>query len=231
MSDEKRQTRLLPFRLRRAGASRRAGRGEFNPDARDEFDHDARGEFDAAKDFAADAELTALLRSWEAPPPTRRASERLLADFRACGLNAPLWRRAFASELRVPLPIAACAVFALLLSLCALGTRGLTRPAPFVSKSAEPTAVRVVEVPVVRERVVTRTVYVEKKERGAARGVSGWTDVREAVAADAAERKQPLRPPTQAAPAGYFTRVDMADFQPANEVKIRIVKRGRADEK
>src|SRR3989440_4467320 len=64
MSDEKRQTRLLPFRLRRAGVSGHAPH-DFNEDA------------------TVDAELSALLRAWEAPTPSANAGERLLADFRA----------------------------------------------------------------------------------------------------------------------------------------------------
>ena len=46
MSDEKRQTRLLPFRLRRGVTPRPAA------------------DSGAAEDFSADAELTALLRAW-----------------------------------------------------------------------------------------------------------------------------------------------------------------------
>jgi hypothetical protein len=226
MSDEKRQTRLLPFRLRRAGAQQRR-------DARGKFDG-AKDLFDGAKDFSADAELTALLRAWESPSHTARASERLLADFRAGVRRAPVWRRALAAELRVPLPVAACAVFALLLSLFALGARALTHASPVESKTVGPTVLKIVETPVVQERVVTRIVYVEKKERGANRVVSSQAIARETLATDgtdAAGEKQTVRPANQGAPAGYFTRVDMADFQPADEVKIRIVKKGSADEK
>jgi hypothetical protein len=98
--------------------------------------------------------------------------------------------------------------------------------------------VRAVEVPVVRERVVTRIVYVEKKERGAARGVSTRADARESLArrdeqdetdAGTPQREEPAK--GQDAHAGYFTRVDMKDFQPSNEVKFRIVSRGGTDEK
>jgi hypothetical protein len=222
MSDEKRQTRLLPFRLRRAGTERRDRRGMF--------ERDRRGEFGGAEDFSADAELTALLRSWDAPPHRPQERARLLADFRASVRRVPVWRRALAAELRVPLPLAACAVFALLLSLFALGTRALTRTAPVESKAEAPAVLKIVEVPVVQERVVTRTVYVEKKERGAGRGVSARAQSQEEVATDSENRKSE-RPVNQGTPAGYFTRVDMNDFQPADEVKIRIVKRGRADEK
>ncbi|MFL6332689.1 MAG: hypothetical protein ACJ754_05015 [Pyrinomonadaceae bacterium] len=216
MSDEKRQTRLLPFRLRRA-ARADAGAG-------------------GVKDFSADAELTALLRAWEAPPQDAGARGRLLADFRASVRRAPLWRRALTAQVRVPLPVAACAALFLLGSLYVLGTRATTpHGAPAAAQTVtEPAAVRVVEVPVVQERVVTRTVYVEKKERVSSRGVSTRTDARESLAqqdgnAGTPQREEPAK--GQDAHAGYFTRVDMNDFQPSNEVKFRIVSRGGTDEK
>ena len=97
---------------------------------------------------------------------------------------------------------------------------------------------RVVEVPVVRERVVTRTVYVEKKGRGSIQTAPRLQPGREELArrddrrerdAEAPQRQEPAR--GQDAHAGYFTRVDMNDFQPANEVKLRLVSRGGTDEK
>jgi hypothetical protein len=220
MSDEKRQTRLLPFRLRRA--SRLRG--------------DARGE----EDFSADAELTALLRAWDVPAQDAGARARLLADFRAGVRRAPLWRRALTARVRVPLPVAACAGLVLLGSLYVAGTRPAAGVEPSAAQTQPgPAPVRVVEVPVpvVRERVVTQKVYVEKKERGAPRVVSSRAggreetarrddkNEREAVAPQSAEPAQ-----GQEAQAGYFTRVDMNDFQPAGEVKFRIVSRGGTDE-
>src|SRR5215204_830904 len=217
MSDEKRQTRLLPFRLRRA---RRAGA-------------------DGCEDFAADAELTALLREWETPPQTLDARARLLADFRASVRPAPLWRRALTAQVRVPIPIAACAALALLLTPLAFGARTWTKSTSSSAATTSAPVVRVVEVPVIQERVVTRTVYVEKKERGGARGVSSQADAGGAQAAETSAarhldtRKQDeQRPaPNADASAGYFMRVNMEDFQPADEVKIRILKKGGADER
>ena len=219
MSDEKRQTRLLPFRRRRASRA----------------NADARG----AEDFSADAELTALLRTWGVPGQDAGARARLLADFRASVVRAPLWRRALAAQVRVPLPVAACLGLVLLCSLYMLGTRATARLEPAaVQSNVQPAAVRVVEVPVVQERVVTRTVYVGKKERGAGRGVSTRAAGREELArrddkneggAGASRSHEPAQ--GQEAHAGYFTRVDMNDFQPANEVKLRIVSRGGVDEK
>ncbi|HEX8721264.1 MAG TPA: hypothetical protein VF736_11570 [Pyrinomonadaceae bacterium] len=228
MFDEKRQTRLLPFRRRRAGGHGRCAEAGEGP----------------AEDFPADPELTELLRAWEAPAPSAAARGRLLADFRATVAPRPLWRRALAAELRVPLPVAACAAAALLLSSLALGGRVWTQAAPVAADAARPgdapaAAVRVVEVPVVQERVVTRVVYVDKKERGAQRGVSSVGGAR--ASAPAPEVADAARPGPQAqakeaaadpdAHAGYFTRVDMNDFQPTDNVKLRIVQRGGVDEK
>ena len=223
MSDEKRQTRLLPFRLRRASRLREGA--------------------NAAEDFSADAELTALLRTWEAPPQEAGARERLLADFRASARTAPLWRRALTAQVRVPLPVAACLGVVFLLSLYALGGRANARVEPSAAEAAPPppAPVRVVEVPVIQERVVTQTVYVEKKERGGARVVSTRGGAREELAqsderderdksgAEAPQSVEPGQSPETH--AGYFTRVDMNDFQPADELKPRIVRRGGVDEK
>jgi hypothetical protein len=219
MSDEKRQTRLLPFRLRRAPRAHAREHGEV--------------------DFSADAELTALLRTWDAPPRDAGARARLLADFRASVGRPPLWRRALTAQVRVPLPVAACAGLLLLGSLYVLGARATPRAGSSPSQAAAPPpAVRVVEVPVVQERVVTRTVYVEKKERGGPRVVSTRTDAREESARrddknEGDEKIQQSVPPAPSAEAqaGYFTRVNMNDFQPAGEVKFRIVSRGGTDEK
>jgi hypothetical protein len=224
MSDEKRQTRLLPFRLRRRHAP------------------------DAERDTAPDTELRELLSAWEAPTPSARSRERLLSDFRARARRAPLWRRALRAELRVPLPVAACALVALL-SLLAFAARSSSRAPRTQTGTTEETAnafgpqtsdaargqtpdaatnVKIVEVPVVQERVVTRVVYVERKSRRGA-GTAGVGP----ASALASERDGAARDgeQTSGAASSYFTRVDMEDFQPADEMKIRIVRKGKGDEK
>src|SRR5215208_7420358 len=131
MSDEKRQTRLLPFRLRRASRANAGVNGE--------------------EDFSADAELTALLRTWGVPPQDAGSRARLLADFRAGARRPPLWRRALTAQVRVPLPVAACAAVVLLGSLYVLGARVTARVGPSAAQTeVRPAAVRVVEVPVVQ---------------------------------------------------------------------------------
>lgn len=252
MSDEKRQTRLLPFRLRRDGAAR-VRSSEFKSDAQDVS---ADGE-----EFSGDAELSAMLRAWDAPETPSGARARLLAEFRENNVRVPLWRRALSAELRVPLPVAACAVVALLASLFALAARTqtpvqtATQSTPSDVRTTDAPAVKIVELPVERERVVTRFIYVGKNapREGTQRPsmnqqaetteqtTSTRRSVNETRAAlaqsnsngEAATRHQAIDSSAQSAaePTSYFTRVDMADFQPAEKMELRIVKRGKTDEK
>jgi hypothetical protein len=229
MKDEKRQTRLLPFRLRRSDAGRRV------------LARTGAGLHADADDTEMDAELRAALREWDAPQQSHDARARLLADFRAVGVRRPLWRRALSARLQVPVPVAACAFVALLASLVAVAARTTTQTrvaaaehSAIVETSGATTSpapvVQVVEVPVVRERVVTRVVYVEKKERARNDGVlepsassaSGGANAEKRRAADSRD---------DASATSFFTRVDMADFRPADEMKIRIVRKGGTDEK
>jgi hypothetical protein len=243
MSEEKRQTRLLPFRLRRAAHARAA---DYNPGARDVSAD--------AEELSEDSELNGLLRAWDAPEPSTDARERLLAEFRATSRRAPLWRRALSAELRVPLPVAACAALALLSAFFVLAARTRTTAQSAAAQSTnadvrtnDAPAVKIVELPVERERVVTRIVYVEKNApRAEAQQSSAQsksmrqreTTRREAVTQPNSNREaREVRTAFESGskstdePTSYFTRVDMADFQPADEMKIRIVKRGKADEK
>lgn len=216
MSNEKRQMRLLPFRLRRSGAPRYTA------------DH-------LSEDAGADAELSAMLRKWNAPQPeTQAARARLLKDFRAVVARPPLWRRAMTASIRVPLPIAACALVAMLASLAAVAARTFAPLNAQTTPRALSTApvVRVVEVPVVHEKVVTRVVYMEKRESieslGAPASVSNEGEV---VTIGARAAKPTLGPRDAVEPASFVTRVDMDDFQPADEVKIRVIKKGNGIEK
>jgi hypothetical protein len=202
MSDEKRQTRLLPFRLRRAGGAPRGAA------------------LNQRQDDSADAELSALLRAWEAPAPSEAARDRLLEDFRARAGRAPLWKRVLTASVTVPIPVAACACAALVaLSALALAARVATPPAHGESGATAqpPQEVKVVEVPVPFERVVTRTVYAERRDGG-----------RRTAVPPAARAKADR--PRRDAETSYFTRVDMAEFRPADDMKIRIIKRGKSDE-
>jgi hypothetical protein len=194
--------RLLPFRLRRERV-RRAAPGEYRADLAPE-----------------DAELHRLLGAWQAPPPPAALRARLAESFRATPAPAPRWRRLLAARVSVPLPVAACAAAALVVSSLALAALASKRPRPAAEGAGAASAVRFVEVPVPHERVVTRVVYVERAPRPTSpRRAPARPAPREGKEADDA-----------AGPTSYFTGVDMAEFRPADEMKIRVIKKARPDE-
>ena len=215
---EKKYLRLLSFRAQQGGETGRLREAEGS-----EF-----------FDERADAELSEMLRHWVAPDASRMTEGRLLAAYRAevVAPRAPLWKRLLTASVPVPAPVAGLAAVALLFVSAAL----LMRP-PIISLGAPHAALppaevtRIVEVPVAQERVVTRIVYVEKKKGQAMDAASA--DERQRLAAGS--ERAPVRPGQRRKPEGpgmgYFTRVDMAEFQPADEMKIRIIKRGNGDEK
>jgi hypothetical protein len=184
------------------------------------------------EDTGADAELSALLRAWDAPQQSHGARARLLADFRAASVRVPLWQRVLTASVRVPLPVAACALVALVASLVGLVARASSNPANVETQLANAApVVRVVEVPVIQEKVVTRVVYVEKNERDEGRGLPAKSPL-VGLAATGARGSKPVADSRDAGdPASFITRVDMADFRPADDMKIRVIKKGRADEK
>ena len=205
MSEEKRETRLLPFSLRREPTGPAGG-------GREGFD--------------GDAELRALLGAWEAPAEPSGSRARLLASFRARVAPPPLWKRLLTSTVRVPVPLAACAALALALGTYALASRPAQAPGAAAEALAVAPAVRVVEVPVERvvEVPVERVVYVEKG-RGTARPSKA-----RAVLARRDPRVEGREPQGAASQASYVTPLDMAEFQPAEEMKMRVIRRGKTDE-
>lgn len=142
----------------------------------------------------------------------------------------PFWKRIFTARLPVPVPLAVAIALALLVS----SALALRRPSktdvpvlvqPSLTLASPPPTV--IEVPVYREKVVTRTVYVEKREREK-------TEARR-PASPTFERAEPTLTALQAenesgGEGGIFTRANLAGFQPPDELKIRIVKRSNSDE-
>ena len=97
-----------------------------------------------------DSELRDLLRVWQAPPVPVADMER-----RLFGARGSWWR----ASIRVPFPIACC----LVLLMAAVVWRSARPP-----KTLPPRVViqtERVEVPVVRDRVVTKIVYKNRRAR------------------------------------------------------------------
>ena len=132
-----------------------------------------------------------------------------------------LWKQIFAARLRVPVPVAALIVLLLIVSTAlSLRTRSGGN-ATIVPPSPVSTVAEVREVPVVHEKIVTRVVYVERKGRRG-RALPEQSTARAArpalVAREDSETTTPL------------TRTGLAGFQPADDVKLTIIK-AREDKK
>jgi anti-sigma factor RsiW len=158
----------------------------------------------------------------------------------------PLWKRFVNTSIRVPAPVAALA----LLLLAGSSLFALMRPSSATLAQAVPPAsvpaderTRIVEVPVVQEKVLTRTIYVARNNRAKDEMVKDERDRRGVVPQLAIEERGPDAPATQtvqdvpasnARDAGdtmQSTHAALAGFKPAGEVKLRIIKGTYRDEK
>lgn len=140
---------------------------------------------------------------------------------------APFWKRILTARLPLPVPVAAVIAIALLVSsVLALrrSTADVIQAAP-QTLSADAAQPRLIEVPVIREKVVTRTVYVEKRMResnNARRQAPPVDSDGSSLTARNSDRENRQ--------ANLFTRVNLTDFQPPDEMRIRIIKRRSLDE-
>ena len=137
--------------------------------------------------------------------------------------RVPFWKRALTASVRVPVPVAAALVIMLLGSSWLAG-RDWHRSSNVATPSTEiAERIRTVEVPVVQEKIVTRTVYIEKKRRRE-------IEVREQSPSAGSGATSNLTARALRQPAGSLPRASLFGFQPAGEVKLRIIK-ANIDEK
>jgi hypothetical protein len=143
-------------------------------------------------------------------------------------LNAPFWMRLFTTSVRVPAPLAA-AVVVLLVASSVLALTLALRPAPEPVMLAAPNTphvsapqIKFIEVPVVEEKIVTRTIHVPRRGTDNMRG----DEARENLAGVGRQNNAP--PAASAAPAP--ARANLSGFKPAGEVNLRIIKGSDARE-
>ncbi len=126
------------------------------------------------------------------------------------------WRCMFTASLRVPAPVAAAVMLAVVI-LFALALR----PAPVSIVLAAPpqveapAPVRIVEVPVAQEKIVTRTIYVARRDKRQTRPVPHAGRVVGEQLADGAPRS---------ADEYVASPLTLTGFQPAADVKLRVIK-------
>ena len=190
--------------------------------------------FDRAADGARPAEEfwpqyhARLARRIDAAGPafSPASGDPALGDHSRARPSSPLaWlRRALAARWSVPAPVALAALLLIAcLSAFALRSPSAAVAPPRESDAApaahEPQPVRTIEVPVVHERIVTRTVYVTRPARKRA-GATASNDAR-LIAGSSPATSSALAP----------GRDTLTGFQPADDVKLRVIKGSFANEK
>ena len=192
-----------------------------------------------------------LEKSSAPPPPSAMLDQKLMEAFQQNqkALKSPAWwHRIFAGSLSIPKPAFAAAVIMVAAAIAAaniIGRYAVTpsnvssipaASSPAVSTPLPPEIIektKIVEVPVIRERVVTRVVYVERQSNES-------NNSQKSLLADdrtgGNKQKQNLtKEETNSAinvEAGeYVTRGNLSGFQPIAELKTRIIQESKQDEK
>jgi hypothetical protein len=131
------------------------------------------------------------------------------------------WKRLLMARLPVPVPAVAAVIIALLISIALSLRSSKAEVTPVLQPSVVTTAPsKVIEVPVFREKVVTRTVYVERKRRPTAGERRQTPQLQRNDTALTARYGEEA-----SGQGGFFTRGDLTNFQPPDEMRIRIIKR------
>ena len=156
-----------------------------------------------------DSELQTLLRQWQLPRGSTELDRRVLTAYRNQVSSDGRWKRLVFRSIPIPLPIAA----ALLLVLVFLGSRTLRPPTMVRLEVPAPVSEVVrVEVPVVREKIVTRTVYREAPEaKTASKRLQNGT-VRSTT------------DPVSKGPRRSQIAVQLGDFEPIEKIQLKILK-------
>jgi len=142
----------------------------------------------------------------------------------AAHLKAPIWRHLFNTSLSVPAPLAAL-VLLLLLASSILSLFLLVRPAPapivINAPHAAPDApqVKLIEVPVVRDRTITQTIHVRRRNSSSERRRTPRVNLARFNRPDAGRIN-----------TNVATRANLSGFKPADEVKIRLIRGVDANE-
>lgn len=159
------------------------------------------------------------------------------------------WSWIFTSSIRIPTPafaalsilIAAAFITANIMWKNNVNQATITAEiqataAPNVLPSAAPEIIertKIVEVPIVKEQIVTRVVYVDRKNRG---GKKNHLPVLDRNAPSKNFLQLPVREDNLAlkgsdAQNQYITRVSLDGFQPTAEPKVRVIREEGANEK
>lgn len=201
--------------------------------------------------------LRKLLQKDVAPVPSPALDRKLMRAFlekHERPAKSPSWWSAiFAGSVSIPKPAFAAALIAVAVAITAANFIGrnaaisaganTASTAPAVSLQPSPSTfieqTKIVEVPVYKERVVTKTVYVERESGGAQKTSKKTSDFNTSKLTALDKNRHNtidsavpgLQMSASIAENGYFTRTDLKDFEPATESNVRIIRKEKTDEK
>lgn len=158
----------------------------------------------------------------------------------------PWWLRIFEGSISIPKPVLAAALIliaAAFISANVMWKRSVVASSEIVLKPTVPTVdnatkqpeviekTKFVEVPVIKERVITKIVYVERPKTRSLRSES--PDLASTGSNQSIEKSVKDNITVSGIPAdkGYFTQIDLSQFQPTNETKVRIISEVKGNEK
>lgn len=228
--------------------------GELNGQIRNRVEeHVAVCSFCRVK-FEEICKLDRLLDQSSALPPSILLDQKLLSAFKAKhrqpSEKREAWRHwIFGGSINIPKPI--FAALSILIAVAFVTANIMWKrnanpanaadfpaaTAPNVSTLPSPEVierVKVVEVPVIKEQIVTRVVYIEKKNFGVERKQNQLS----ITARNAPARSVPHLPvesnnstaKSSVAENRHITRVNLDGFQPSDEPKVRVIREEKANE-
>lgn len=179
------------------------------------------------------ANLSKLLLSSASAAAPAALDRRVMQSFERHRAKKSSWRRALVGGLMIPKPIFAALLIAttaalwLAFQVGKISSSKVSMSAPeIVVNGLPPPETKIqtvtVEVPVVREKIVTRTVYVRERK-------SIQTKKSESV--DVLRRSDSPLYSSTVAENNYLTDVSLKGFEPAAEIGAKIIKGVKEDEK
>ena len=180
--------------------------------------------------------LSSFLQTGEIAPPSAKLDERVISAFRKHHKPAVSTsrRQLFFGSLAIPKPVfAALLVLAVAASWLAfevgkISSSNVSVESPFVvtneipvqTPAETPAQTVVVEVPVIKEKIVTRTIYVRERKNN-----------KTEKAKLPADSEQNFLPSSSAvADNGFFTDVSLKGFEPTERINAKIIKEEKKDE-
>jgi len=181
MNDNKENSQLLPF-------------------------HKSNDRVDDRQTIEDRDELGQLLHKVQFPEPSEELDHRMLSSYADQIERRPLWKLLSRGTIPLPIPIAAMIVLTII-SLGYLVFRSSPTVVMQAPKLTPGEQVRIVEVPIIQDRVVIRTVYVNRPS-----GTTGNS-------------------PSKMSAENRGRTFDSGGFKPVDEFTIRPLKEGEQYEK